>query len=177
MNSRKNCNTCRFGSLSNCETLENNEEFQKLLGEKSSLLKRCKYKEEFVCDKYDSKYIQYPLTISSIDYNTGDCKYKDPNVGKYIKIRPCDDDKTYLGLYVGDLPMDILVSFSRDTKKLELGYMRNPAIFVFELNKIVYGIESWWSVIKSPQELKNISDLDIDNIWYIQALKSISEEE
>ena len=102
------------------------------------------------------------------------------HVGKFVSIRPCADehkDKTFLGLYVGDL--NIHASVAHDAKtgilKVESG-LGNPAIFVFELNKIVMGCESWWGIIKTEEQLKKITDADINNVWYMKVLKSLVEE-
>lgn len=54
--------------------------------------------------------------------------------------------------------------------------MNNPAIFVPELNKIVYGCESWWRKIKSIDDFKGISKEDIENTWYIKLLKVMTQE-
>ena len=53
--------------------------------------------------------------------------------------------------------------------------MTNPAIFVPELKKIIYGYESWWGAITNKDDLSdlNISDEDIENTWYVQLLKSM----
>ena len=45
-----------------------------------------------------------------------------------------------------------------------------------ELKKIIYGCESWWHEITSVEELKDITDSDIDNTWYVQLLKNIGKE-
>ena len=44
----------------------------------------------------------------------------------------------------------------------------NPAIFVPELGKIIFGMESWWGRIKSEEELKDITDGDIENVWHVK---------
>jgi len=51
----------------------------------------------------------------------------------------------------------------------------NPAIFVFDLNEIIFGYESWWGVIESEKQLKEITNDVIDNVWYVKALKQIDE--
>jgi hypothetical protein len=99
---------------------------------------------------------------------------RERQIGKFAKVRLCSSDKTYLGLFLGELPHDISVSYNEEAKTLNLGYMENPAIFVFDLNKIVYGAESWWSVIESERDMKDITDIDIENVWYVKALKAIS---
>ena len=49
----------------------------------------------------------------------------------------------------------------------------NPAIYVPELGKIIFGMESWWGIIESPEELKDISDDDISNTWYVKLLQEM----
>lgn len=43
--------------------------------------------------------------------------------------------KTYLGIYLGNLPTQNYVSYERKNKQLDICTMNNPAIFVFELKK------------------------------------------
>jgi hypothetical protein len=38
------------------------------------------------------------------------------------------------------------------------------------------GYESWWGQINSPEELKAITDVDIQNVWYVKALKEMAEK-
>lgn len=49
--------------------------------------------------------------------------------------------------------------------------MPTEPLYVFEDKQIVYGCESWWGEIKSPDHLREITNADIDNVWYVQALK------
>jgi len=51
------------------------------------------------------------------------------------------------------------------------------AIFVPELGEIIYGYASWWGHINSVDEIKDISDDDIDNVWYVQMLKAMETKE
>lgn len=91
-----------------------------------------------------------------------------------VKIRPCADeykDKTFAGFYLGDVATSSSLNIT-DDNKLQLNFAsHNPAIFVPELNKIIYGFESWWGEIESIEELKEITDSDIENVWYVKALK------
>ena len=126
------------------------------------------------CKKYKSKYIEYPLTINGIDVEK--LNYKDNSCGRLVKIRPCSDDckgKTYLGIYLGRLPYMVNVSFHEDSERLSVSGVGNPAIFVPELKKIVFGMESWWGYIESEEELKDITDDDIGNQWYVKMLKEM----
>lgn len=93
--------------------------------------------------------------------------------GSLVKVRPCGDKygkKTYLGFLIGEVALGS--SWSVSDGKIQLEFAgHNPAIFVPELGEIIYGAESWWGVIKSEDELKEITDSDIDNVWYVKLLK------
>jgi hypothetical protein len=94
----------------------------------------------------------------------------------WVRVRPCAPEyerKTYLGFLLGDLALSHSVRFKRDGTLCVAFSMHNPAIFVPTLGKLLYGCELWWSKISSPDDLRTISDADIDNVWYVQALKSL----
>lgn len=128
--------------------------------------------------------IQYPITVDKIVFDNSKQTY-DPNgwrnneVGKFVAIRPVnkeDSDKTYLGIYLGEFAVSIGASYDKDTKELKISrFMYNPAIFVFDLNKVLFGYESWWCIIKSEKDLQQITDKDIENVWYVKALKQLQE--
>lgn len=169
---KKNCNSCIHGFFSKCDALKNNREFQEI----TNFVERHEFKANFICDEYKSRYIEYPIEVLNITTDTAMAKYRDNQVGKFVKIRPCGDDyggKTYLGLYLGNLPVGFNISHNPDTKELKIAFASNPAIFVFDLNKIVYGYESWWGLIESENDLEEITDADIDNVWYVKALNAI----
>lgn len=100
--------------------------------------------------------------------------------GKFVAVRPVESAKTYLGIYMGDMPRVNLnvAAVEADhslTMRIERGdFMGNPAIYVPALHQIVYGMESWWGELKSPDDIRQISDADIENVWYVQALKSLA---
>lgn len=99
----------------------------------------------------------------------------EPN-GKFVKIRPCAEEynnKTYLGLYIGNVALGFSYNMNDEHQIVMQMDHHNPGIFVFELNKVIYGCESWWGEIGKPEDLKDITDLDINNVWYVQALKSL----
>lgn len=62
---------------------------------------------------------------------------------------------------------------SKATNSGNTTVMQNPGIFVPELREIVYGCGSWWREIKSVDELKAITDEDIENTWYVQLLQDV----
>lgn len=181
----KNCSTCRHEGLFSCETLV---EHYHQIAEKSGIdtetcgtLKRFelmnKAKKSLCCEKYSCKYIQYPIDVSGIDASIDTSRYHTSNSGKFVNIRLADEsNKSYLGLYVGDLPHANMISHHPETKKLSITPVSNPAIFVFELNRIVFGYESWWQVIETPDDVKEISDDMIQNQWYVKMLNEIMSD-
>lgn len=175
---KRNCNTCMHGLFAKCDALKGNEDYQKIKDTfADGWVKKREFKESFICDLYECLYIEYPLTIAGIEYDTKLGGYKNKDVGKFAQIRPCGEEyegKTFLGLFLGDLPIDIHISHSKKTDILNAGFETNPAIFVFDIGKIIYGVESWWSIIENESDLKGISDIDIENVWYVKALKSLA---
>ena len=111
--------------------------------------------------------------IKEIEYEKADILRSCSNSGKLVKIRPCGKEygeKTYLGLYLGDMATSPSLSIKDDKIAVRMS-MHNPAMFVFDLSKIIFGYESFWGVIKTEADLSGISDNDIDSLWYVKALK------
>lgn len=102
------------------------------------------------------------------------------SVGSFVAVRPCGKEyekKTYLGILLGDFPMGVSYSLSKedpDVIEVKLAH-GNPAMYVPSLKKTIFGCESWWHEIKQPDDLKDISDEDINSTWYVQALKAMDE--
>lgn len=98
--------------------------------------------------------------------------------GDLVQIRPCGkeyENKTFLGILLGMAALSSYIEIKED--KFECHFSTyNPAIFVPELKKIIYGCESWWEKIKSVEELKQITNEDIENVWYVKLLKQMLEE-
>lgn len=95
--------------------------------------------------------------------------------GALVKVRPCDEkynNKTYLGFLIGELARGSSITIFEDKIQLNWsGY--NPAIFVPELGEVIFGCSSWWGEIESEDDLNEISNDDIDNVWYVRLLKNI----
>lgn len=100
--------------------------------------------------------------------------------GALVKIRPCADEyknKTFVGFYIGDVALGSSICL-KDKKKIQLNFAgHNPAIFIPKLGKIIYGCASWWGEIESEDDLKDITDDDIENVWYVKALKEQLKKE
>lgn len=129
--------------------------------------------------------IEFPIEVSNIKFEGSSNPFKcfsfnSAKPGSFVSIRLCEEeykDKTFLGLYLGDAAVSQSVSYNKDTKELTIQpSFGNPAIFVFELGKVFFGYESWWGEIESEEQLKEITDKDIENVWYVKALKQIQKE-
>jgi hypothetical protein len=134
------------------------------------------------CPHFKSKFIEYPISVSAIDVQEFDGKllYHD-KVGKLAKVRPCGEEygnKTYLGIFLGDIPHSPHISHHPETGVLRIRAHCNPAIFVPDLNKIIWGMESWWSVVENENDLdKEITDELIQNQWYVRMAKLIGGQD
>jgi len=125
-----------------------------------------------------------PAKIKSVDLHPETHVWEKPvissgHLGKFVSIRPCAENyegKTFLGLYIGDIALSFGYSISdKGTMEITHGH-HNPAIYVFDLKTIIFGCESWWTPIEDEDQLHKITDEDIDNIWYVKALKEISRQ-
>lgn len=89
------------------------------------------------CIQFKNKHIQYPIEVNKIKYEP----FKSWNryePGTPVRIMPCAKEykeKTYLGMYLGNLPTQNYASYERKNKQLDICTMNNPAIFVFELKR------------------------------------------
>lgn len=137
--------------------------------------------EEFDCEYFESRYIEYPLTIVGIEDNFNRENFKGLyNCGDLVRISPCGKEyrgETFLGILLGELPIEANISFLKTTKTLKISPRTNPAIFIPELKKIVYGCESWWGTIDKPEDIKDITNEEIENVWYMQLLKSMKRDD
>lgn len=132
------------------------------------------------CDKcpyYKSKYIEYPIKVNKINYDEFHFD-KRRHETMFVAITPCAkeyENKTFLGLYLGDLPCSPTASYNEKCNELTVKAMHNPAIYVFELGKIIFGMQSWWKPLKSLDEFAAITKEDIESQPYMQALRQMSK--
>ena len=130
------------------------------------------------CTQFKNKHIQYPIKVNKIEYDPLK-SWNQYEPGTPVRIMPCAKkykEKTYRGMYLGNLPIQNYISYKEETKQLNVCAMNNPAIFVFELEKIIYGCESYWNVINDPNDFKEITKEMLDNVWYVQLLKEFYGE-
>jgi len=141
------------------------------------------------------RQFSYPLIVKKLVFehsapvsNVTDSPFdRGAKPGNLVQIRSCKTehgDKTRLGILIGWVPLghDVrLENRETDEDGRDIGTLviksgrLNPAIFVPDLGEIVLGCESWWGPIKNEEELRQITDGDIQNIWYVKALKQLSE--
>lgn len=128
--------------------------------------------------------MEYPITVNKIEFAFNPrpvAGWRGKEVGKFVSIRPCGEkykNKTYLGMLLGDMPLGVSASFNEESGTLTIDdALRNPAIWVFDTNEVVFGAESWWGLIKNEDQLRKITDEDINSVWYVKALKQIQEME
>lgn len=137
-------------------------------------------------DTADDKLVKLPHPISRVEVDVAlkrplrlsDSAFPPMKVGSYVSLRLADgggDTKTYLGIYMGDLPIGIALGIRTGDEDVLVvkSAMTNPAIYVPDLRQLHYGLESWWGAIKSPEELREITNADINNVWYVQAMREL----
>lgn len=123
------------------------------------------------CSDFKSRYFEFPLTVQGIEVR--ECLPPMRQVGKLVRVRPCGDEKTYLGVYLGELARVPMVYAHSDSKQLFVSLYQNPALFVPALSRIVWGEESWWSTIEAENDLRDISNNDIASQWYVRLARKM----
>jgi hypothetical protein len=114
---------------------------------------------------------EQPMVIRGVVWTEREIKMRSPRL---VAIRPCDGTKTYVGIHIGNLPIGVSTKYDRRSGVMEIGLgVGNPAVVVPMLGKIVFGYESWWGPIESEDDLKQISDEDIENVWYVKAMRKM----
>jgi hypothetical protein len=128
--------------------------------------------------------MKFPIKVRGIEFGEtepfSEKRYGTKVCGQMVAVRPCAEEfgnKTYLGIMLGELALSQWVSFDDKAGTLKVDRtMKNPMIFIPEKNAVVFGCGSWWGKIKDESQLKQITDEDIGNVWYVKALKQLSEE-
>lgn len=118
----------------------------------------------------------YPIEVRGIAWGE-ESWHLSRKPAKWVAVRPCGPEaKTYLGLYVGDIALVASARFDCESGVLSLSPgMHNPAIYVPDLGRLVFGCQSWWSEIEKPEDLQQITDAKIDDVWYVRALRGLSD--
>jgi len=131
---------------------------------------------EMVLNKNEKQNTMFPLEVAAVNWVDGEMELRREGVPRLVAIRPCDSEEAYLGIYVGELPLGCTMSYHRESKILSIHHtISNPAIIVPALKKVVMGIESWWAFIETEEQLRQITDEDIENTWYVRAIRKMVE--
>ena len=138
-------------------------------GEESTDNAPAKTLEEELMKMAERRQMQYPITVDNIEFREPYSLYQPA----LVRVRPCGDEKTYLGFLCGDMPNGQHASYDPQTRVLSVSMISNPAIFVPDLMKVVWGYESWWSRIQSSEDIKDISDEHINSQWYMKLMRAM----
>jgi hypothetical protein len=137
---------------------------------------KCENGEIVACDK-----LNFPVEVSAIEILSDRQRRDAAKVGALVRVRPCAKDcgdKTYLGIFLGDLPLEVDAFYRDKSHKLTIGLHRNPAMFVPELKRVVWGCGSWWGFIEKPEDAERmITGESIASIPYVKVLKAMIEAE
>lgn len=126
--------------------------------------------------------MSWPKIVSGIEWGDAEMirSRRNSKGAAWVAVRPCDESlsgRTYLGFLLGDMALSISARYDEASGVLSITpAMHNPAIWVPDLGRLVFGCGSWWSEIKKPDDLRQITDADIDNAWYVRAMKDIAGE-
>lgn len=98
------------------------------------------------CESFVDTRIRYPLTISGIESEgmSGVPSRERPGRLALVWFMEGDERMTELGIVLGELAVEPIVSYDGDTGVLSVRELANPAIFVPSVGRIVWGMESWW---------------------------------
>lgn len=108
--------------------------------------------------------IDFPRTINGLDFK--DLQYNnDKNIGRIVSVKYKGEN--YKGVYLGELPWLNVARLDTESK-LTIEPMYNPAIYVEDLKRIVFGYESFWSF-----EDIEITDDIIKDQWYMKAVDNV----
>lgn len=124
------------------------------------------------------RHIEYPVQVHGISRLNGPKPHyaRNYSVMTPVAVRPCDESlkgKTFFGVYLGEFPREVIVSLNTKNGVLTVCQgMHNPAMWVPELDRVVWGCESWWGAVESEKDLPQITDDDIQNTWYVKAMQA-----
>ena len=131
------------------------------------------------CDGRERVKATYPWIVTGIDWRKDEVLRPSLRSATWVSVRPCDpslNGRTYLGWLLGDMALSQAARLKPDGRLEVMLSGHNPAIFVPDLGRVVFGCGSWWAAIKTPEDLRRITDRDISNVWYVMALKELTND-
>ncbi len=146
----------------------------------AGMLEELAVKMEKAKDEYLlARDIQRPIPVSGVSVFAVPSFLGD-KCGSPVRVRLVGDDRTYLGIYLGDLnpPGGHFVVYHKPTQEIRIPMRTNPAIFVPALRRVVWGSGSWWALIKDSADLERaITDADIEGQPYVQMLRELAAKD
>lgn len=115
------------------------------------------------CPFFEDTRIRYPLTVTDIemeDFLSLASSLDEP--GTPVIARFMEDGKpmTSLGFFLGDFVISPVVSYDKEDGVLSVKGLRNPAMFVPSVGRVVWGCESWWHVTNEEDLRRLFGDDD-----------------
>lgn len=134
--------------------------------------------------------LRYPIEVNRIHWATKDqgiwhepILEEDPlgaSAGRWVAVRPCAkryEGRTFVGVMLGRFALGASARYDSATRILHLGYsFHNPAMYVPDIGRVIFGSQSWWGALQNPEDLRQITDADIENVWYVRALRDLEKE-
>lgn len=133
----------------------------------------------------NDEFKDYPIEVAKVTKRGATLKDTNPltgiKIGDFASVRPCGDSnpegKTFFGYFIGDIPYRTGVIYDPQDKELMIAGDTNPAFFLPDLGEVVFGMGSFWGKMEKPEDLKQISDADINSLWYVKALQALEAKE
>lgn len=145
----------------------------KTLGDRWEMKQEINLEKCADCQRYKCRFIEYPLTINGLDIKAPEAWGIEPAL---CRVRPAKEKKTYLGIFIGEIPRYTTASFNEESGTLKISTACNPMIYVPELERAVFGDESWWNCIEPGEDITDITDEQIRGQWYMKLLEGAAKE-
>ena len=121
-----------------------------------------------------------PQTFTHVEFHETRAPWNMAKIGKAVRVRLADpnDSKTYAGIYLGDLPRNQMIQMDRDGT-LNVLCTTNPAMWVPDLNRVVWGCESWWGTVEEAgAPNRPITDQTIEDTvaGYLLAAEAVTKK-
>lgn len=102
---------------------------------------------QVICDQWQSMFITYPITVSSITVEQMNCDQVDVGRPAIIVLGKINnyDDLPHVAVYLGQLPLSIVSAYTKENETLTNRLLLNPCLLVPRYNKLFYGMNSQWS--------------------------------
>lgn len=120
----------------------------------------------------------FPIDVHGITWSDVGVLVAGRRGATWVAVRPCGEGekRTHLGFLLGDLATSASARYDRASGVLAVSLgMHNPAMWVPDLGRVVFGYESWWGPLKGPEDLRQITDADIQDVWYVRALRDLEK--